>query len=337
MEIPDLSEKLEEYLDSKNTHRAPHKVENIAEINMGWETELYTFESHFAENCTEMKEDLVVRIFSGENSIKKASKEFYLMNKLDNIGYPVPPVYHLETCSDVIGKPFIIMKRIMGKTLDESYRNETPEQLKAGMLRLMELFAKLHRIDASEFKDSEYLISEDSIQYYIDYFKESRDEHAPWMSPVIDWLTENTPNDTAEYQSVIHLDYHGMNVMVDEQDNCFVIDWGSSKVGDSRLDLGWTLLLYNTFGGSMFHTPLIEAYENYGGKTQGLRFFEVMAAARRIMDCVNVLDDKSAGGLRPDVVELMKREKAHFLKVHDFLEDRTGIRLAEFDKILSGF
>jgi len=62
-----------------------------------------------------------------------------------------------------------------------------------------------------------------------------------------------------------------------------------------------------------------------------------MAATRRIMDYVNVMNDKSSRGLRPDIMELMKREKAHFLKIHDFLEERTGIRLAEFDEILADF
>ena len=337
MEITELTKKLETYLNSKNPHQAPHKVENIAEINMGWETELYTFISHHSENDAQVKEDLVVRIFSWENATKKASKEFYLMDKLNSIGYPVPPVYHLEPGSDVIGKSFIIMKRIVGKTLDGSYQNETSERFNEGISRLMELFARLHSIDVSMFKDSEYLNSKDSIQVYIDYFKNSRDEHAPWMTLVIDWLEEKRPSDTSKYQSLCNLDYHGMNVMIDEEDNAFVIDWGSSGVGDSRLDLGWTLLLYNTFGGSMFNEPIIESYKRYGGKTHGLKFFEVMAAARRITDCVNVLDDKSVGGLRPDVVDLMRREKDHYLNVHDFLEDRKGIRIAEFDKILAGF
>ena len=87
----------------------------------------------------------------------------------------------------------------------------------------------------------------------------------------------------------------------------------------------------------MFYEPLIEAYVNKGGRVKGLKFFEVMAAVRRITDLINVLDDNSAGGLRYDIVDLMRKEKEHFLKVHDFLEERNGIRFTELDQLLADF
>ena len=133
------------------------------------------------------------------------------------------------------------------------------------------------------------------------------------------------------------MDYHGMNVMIDQNDRSYVIDWGASRIGDSRLDLGWTILLYNTFGGSMFRAPLIEAYEEKGGKIGSLEFFEVMAATRRIIDLINVTGGSGSVGLKPDVLESMRDSKDHFIKVHDFLEERTGIRLKELDKLLAEF
>ena len=336
MEIPGLAEKLVEYLDSENMHRTNHAVKNISEINMGWETELFTFESAFKEGDAQGHEDLVLRVFSGDNAASKASKEFYLMKRLDEAGYPVPPVYYLETSGDVIGKPFIIMKRIMGKTLDASYQNETEEILREGISRLMSLFADLHRLDPSVFMEVPSLPAFQSIQDIIDYYEKSKTQ-APWMSPLLDWIKANKPSESQEYLSLCHMDYHGMNVMIDEQNQSKVIDWGASMICDSRMDLAWTILLYNTFGGSMFRAPLIETYENLGGKTGSLEFFEVVAATRRIDDFVNVTAGSDSAGLKPDVLDLMKAQKDHFLKVHDFLEERTGFRLSKLDELLASF
>ena len=171
MEIPGLAEKLVEYLDSENEHRTNHTVKNINEINMGWETELFTFESNFQEGDAKGHEDLVLRVFSGDNAATKSSKEFYLMKRLDETGYPVPPVYYLETSGGVIGKPFLIMKRIMGKTLDASFQNETEEGFRDGISRLMSLLADLHSLDTSVFMEVPYLPAFQSIQDIIDYYE----------------------------------------------------------------------------------------------------------------------------------------------------------------------
>ena len=338
MDIQGLSVKLEDYLDSQNNQRTNHSIQNINEINMGWETELFTFQSHYHENDTTVEEARVLRIFSGDGAAKKASKEYYLMKKLHTIGYSVPPVYNLETSSEIIGKPFIIMEQIMGKTLDATYQNESPQGKLKGVSKLVELFVRLHNLDASEFTDIPDLSSSDSIPRYLHYFKSTRDDFAHWMTPVIDWIIENEPNEASLCRSLCHMDYHGMNVMIDENDQPFVIDWGASTLGDYRLDLAWTILLYSTFGGSMFRAPLIESYQNLSGKKiEGLEFFEVVAAARRITDLIRTSVDSNSVGLKPEVLKLMRDSKDHFVKVHGFLEDRTGIRLKELDELLDSF
>ena len=337
MELPNLLKNLEWYLGSLDDKRLNHSVKSISEINMGWETELFTFQHSFTENDAPVTDDLVLRVFSGDGAASKASKEYHLMRKLHNVGYPVPPVYNLETRGKFIGKPFIIMKRIMGKTLDATYNNESTQERREGLSRLMQLFVQLHSLDISEFRDVPNLSFSDSVKIYMNYFTETRDRLAPWMTPVIDWITENMPGEALGYQSLCHMDYHGMNVMIDEDDQPYIIDWGSSRIGDSRLDVAWTILLYCTLGGPMFRAPLIETYENLGGKLERLKYFEVMAAARRITDLIKVTADSDSVGLKPEVLEMMRKSKDHFNKVHGFLEERTGIRLTELDELIASF
>jgi len=335
VELPNLSKNLEEYFYSLNDKRSNHSIKSVSEINVGWETELFTFQHSYTENDAPSTQDLVLRVFSGDVAVSKASKEYHLMKKLHSVGYPVPPVYNLEASGKFIGKPFIAMKRIMGKTLDATYNNVSTQERREGLTRLMQLFVQLHSLDVSEFRDVPNLSFSGSVQTHLNYFTETRDRFAPWMTPVIDWITENKPGEAPGYQSLCHMDYHGMNVMIDEDDQPYVIDWGSSRIGDSRLDVAWTILLYSTFGGSMLRAPLIETYESLGGKLERLEYFEVIAAARRITDLITVTVDSDSLGLKPEVLEMMRKSKDHFNKVHGFLEERTGIRLEELDELIA--
>ena len=330
MKGQELATTLEKYLDNQSGNGTAYRVTDVNEVNMGWETELFMFKTSNSDGAVE---NLVLRVFSGEGDAGKASKEFNLMKKLEKIGYPVPPVYYLELSGDVIGKPFILMRRVMGETLDASSRSDDPEVVKKSLMTLMGLFARLHGLDSSEFKDVPSLRNED-VEYFLGFFRSVRDSYAPWLTPVVEWLEENKPD--AKQRSLCHLDYHGMNVMM-EEDTPYVIDWSASMICDYRQDLAWTLLLYTTFGGAEYHDPLLSMYEGLSGKkVENLEYFEVAAATRRIADMVKTVGGGSVG-LRSDVVELMKQQKEHFVKVHDFLEERTGFRLKEFDTLLSSF
>jgi len=328
-----LAERLVPYLESLYPDRSSLSVTNLDEINMGWETELYTFEVDSTKDGDQIKEHRVLRVFQGESAGRKSAKESSLMRKLGEAGYPVPRVYSHEVSGEVIGKPFILMERIQGTTLDAAYRNETPEELQRGLSRLIRLFVRLHRLDVTPFKDIPDLpCHDDHIQDSLDWYGRTARGQLSWLRPVVDWLTERKPCIDAVPPSLVHMDYHGMNVMLREDGSEAVIDWGASSIGDHRMDLGWTMLLYTTFGGGMFRDPILTEYIHQSGKeAKGIEYFEVMAAARRIIDFATTMEGGvDSAGLKPQVVEIMKESKEHYHRVHDVLTARTGIRLDEF-------
>lgn len=323
-----LKEDIERYLSTETG--ASTSVVELDEINMGWETELFTFKTENIEG----ESDLVLRVFSGKSAGKKASKEFDLMKRLGELGYPVPEVYYLDVGGGVIGKPFIVMERLMGGTLDSHYNSYDEAMIQESINKLMGLLVNLHGFDASLFSGLPHLETV-SIKDQIDDYRRACASKVPWLSSVIDWLEENKPD--KEYLALCHNDFHGMNVMMDTANKAYVIDWGAVRICDPRSDLAWTILLYSTFGGPMFREPIIKTYNRLGGYTDSLKFFEVLAATRRIVDLTSVVSGKGTYGLRPDVLELMKEQRDHFKKVHDYLEEITGIRLTELDKILEEF
>jgi hypothetical protein len=102
------------------------------------------------------------------------------------------------------------------------------------------------------------------------------------------------------------------------------------------MDLGWTMLLYTTFGGEMFRDPILAEYNKHSrGDVKDIEYFEVMAATRRIIDFATTMEgDVDSIGLKPEVIEMMKESKEHYLRVHDVLTARTGIRLEKFAEAL---
>jgi aminoglycoside phosphotransferase (APT) family kinase protein len=207
-----------------------------------------------------------------------------------------------------------------------------------GLDLLFGLFHRLHRLDITEFTDiTGVSYTEDATQTILDYYSSCVEEVLPWIEPVVIWLRENKPENSLEPQSLLHRDYHGMNVMIGEDDKPYVIDWSAAMIGDYRIDLAWTILLGTTFGGEFFRDLIIGKYSELSGQTiEDIEFYEVVAATRRIIDFGKTMTGgSSASGLKPEIVELMKESKEHFQKVHDFLTERTGIRLNEFDLILN--
>jgi aminoglycoside phosphotransferase (APT) family kinase protein len=332
-----LAEQLASYLESLYPERSSISVHGLDEINMGWETELYTFEVDSTKDGEQINEHRVLRVFQGDSAGRKSAKEYHLMRKLGEVGYPVPRVYSHEASGETIGKPFIFMERILGTTLDAAYRSETPGGLQRGLNRLIRLLVWLHRLDVAPFKDvPELPYHGDHIQDSLGWYGRTAREQLSWLRPVVDWLTERKPCIDAVPPSLVHMDYHGMNVMLREDGSEAVIDWGASSIGDYRMDLGWTMLLYTTLRGDMFRDPILAEYtEQSWRRLKDIEYFEVMATARRIIDFAMTMEgDVGSVGLKPEVVEMMKESRNHYQRVHDVLMARTGIRLKKFSEAL---
>ena len=99
----------------------------------------------------------------------------------------------------------------------------------------------------------------------------------------------------------------------------------------------WVNSVIPNNGSSVIGHARIEIYDELGGNVDSLKFFVVLAVTRRITDLASVLYGGGSSGLKPDVLDMMRESREHFHKVHDILEEYTGIRIAELDKILEDF
>ena len=314
-------------------------VTDVEDMTSGWETELYGFTLEYSEERRIVSRRLVARLYPGRHTAGKAEKEFTVMGRLGEAGYPVPEVHEVEVDADILGVPFMIMDRIEGHSMMDDFLGTPKEELGPHLEAFTKLFADLHRVDPAQvfpetprFEDtSSYL--EKVLERTVRGFDETG---PPWLRPVLDWLDEHRHRVSPGRFSVLHRDFHPGNVMVRPDGSHAVIDWGASSLGDPREDIMWTVLLASAFWGRPFGETILGAYQRAAGEGVGdAGFFEVAAIYRRIQDTsISFMRGAEEAGMRAGAVEQMKGSLGHLRSVHDFLKERTGIRLPEFDELL---
>lgn len=335
----EVSEKLAEYYRRVYSDKSGLTVSGAEEISRGWETELYSFKVEYDEGHRRIREERVVRIYPGRGAAQKAEKEYVVMSKLREVGYPVPEVFHIDVEGEVLGRPFIVMERIVGRSLMEDFMGGSKEGLEGALALMIGLFVKLHRIEVKRvFPKTNMRDAAGYIDSRLGWAMIEMEENGvQWIHPVIQWLEERKAGVAPERLVIVHRDFHPMNIMLREDGSPAVIDWGAAGVGDYRDDLAWSVLLAGTFWDFSLKKKILDEYESISGrKVREFEFFEVLAILRRLIDVsVSLIMGAEEMGMRAGAEEMMRESKQHLVKVHDLLKERTGLRLPEFEELLN--
>jgi aminoglycoside phosphotransferase (APT) family kinase protein len=322
------------------------EVHGLARISDGWETDVYSFAVEYGKANSRQREELILRIYPGDDASQKSAREFNAMKQLHSVGYPVPQVLLLEqedaSPNDVsFGKPFVIMERIAGRPMG-TVIDESPLERKLELLTLFcQMFVDLHALDwrpfapdatSGEVPDPAALLGRAVAQGQATLHHFQRHE----FDPVFDWLRERLPGVGFGPPSVTHGDYHPWNVLLREDGAAFVIDWTNVVVADYRADLAWTLLLMSTYGSAEPRQIVLRDYARIAGReVERIELFDVIACLRRLATILIALRSGAGQmGMRPGA-EAMMKDTAHIGSVYALLRERTGIAIAEVERLLS--
>src|SRR3972149_3728243 len=130
----ELQEKLSAYLSLYFPSRRHAKVSGLMRITNGWGTGVFFFKIEREGGGKHLFDDLVLRMYQGDNAETKAAREFNAMAQLHNVGFPVPQVYLLEVDKSILGRSFMIMEKVNGRSMGELI-NES-ESMKGKMVKL---------------------------------------------------------------------------------------------------------------------------------------------------------------------------------------------------------
>ena len=108
--------------------RESAQILDLARISDGWETDVYAFAVEHDQASGREREELILRLYPGDDAVGKSAREFSAMGKLYQLGYPVPRVVRLEQGSALLGKPFVVMEKIDGCLLTCTHSTGGPSR-----------------------------------------------------------------------------------------------------------------------------------------------------------------------------------------------------------------
>ncbi|MFT4416964.1 aminoglycoside phosphotransferase family protein [Fredinandcohnia humi] len=128
-----------------------------------------------------------------------------------------------------------------------------------------------------------------------------------------DWLTPSSQSEeniinridtvvTPSKKSLLHLDFHPLNVLTDGQKITAVIDWANSTVGDNRFDIARTFSILRLEGAKHFENSSTdfaefekgwsEGYKSVSGAISSLEIFYAWAGIRMVRDLAGRRSDE---------------------------------------------
>jgi len=182
-------------------------------------------------------------------SAHAVDREFRVISALQESDVPVPVAHVLCTDEGIIGQMFYVMDYMPGRVLTEREMPGCTPTERAAMFRSMaSVLGALHGVDYRDVglgdfgRPSMYVARQ--VARWSKQYEASKVEDCDAMDNVIEWLTQNDPND--EQAAIVHGDYRPGNVIFNNEnpDVAAVLDWELSTIGHPLADLGYFLMPY---------------------------------------------------------------------------------------------
>ncbi len=149
-----LQSRLQTYYACTFPAKQEIQVSDLINIAAGWESEIYSFTRVYGPTQERRQEELILRIYPGDDAHAKSAREFHGMSQLHKTGYPVPRVLALEReNSPFDSKPFVIMEKIEGQVLWPLLFDSSQEKQQELLTLFCELFVQLHALEWQPFVD----------------------------------------------------------------------------------------------------------------------------------------------------------------------------------------
>lgn len=272
--------------DSLSYATADVSVHGIRRLDKQGRTSLmYSFFGTFASEGYKQTKEFILRVYKEENDAEKGRKEFAILNALKEQNLPVPTAYCFEEHCEVLGKPFMIMERIMAKDASNYLNDE--KNSKIIVKKMAKSLVNIHKVDPKHVENSNVLRQQYELKQQelleARFFINKRSPRFLGFSPphqrrfiaAVKKLTCIVPKKV--YSTLLHLDYEPNHILV-LNGRCIVVDWGEASIGDPAYDVGWTyhkLRLERENAKVDLGEYFVKCYEKYGGqKLVNLQFFK---------------------------------------------------------------
>lgn len=235
------------------TRLAGEGIGEITRVSAGATQEIWRFEARIGGELI----PLILRRAPGGVRVSDTAvgleTEAALIIAVGAKGVPVPPVRHVLTPDDGLGRGFV-MGFVAGETLGGRIaRGEAFKDTRTFLARQCgEILARIHTLDPAAFPGLRRMSPAELLaQYHQTYLASA------WPRPVFElafrWLDQRCPP-PPEHPRLVHGDFRNGNLMVGPEGVRAVLDWEIAHVADPMEDLGWICVGSWRFG--VDHLPV---------------------------------------------------------------------------------
>ncbi|MFD4183914.1 phosphotransferase family protein [Rhodococcus sp. NPDC058514] len=174
-----------------------------------------------------------------------------------------PRVRWVETSSEALGNPFLVMDRVSGAVPVDNppyvfggWLHELDADARARMQAAsVEVLANVHAIENPESAVPSLAVAEgesalrlhfENERSYYEWTRREDGLRIPILEKAFDWLEQNWPEDPSP-DVLCWGDARIGNIMYDGTDAAAVLDWESAVLAPRELDLGWFIFFHRMF------------------------------------------------------------------------------------------
>jgi aminoglycoside phosphotransferase (APT) family kinase protein len=166
--------------------------------------------------------------------------------------------------------------------------------------------------------------------------------HLDQFEPFFAWLEERIEQGATQqlcvtqHLCVMHNDYHPGNLLMKGETNeLVVVDWSFAEVGDYRLDLAWSVMLFAALVGLDYRQPMVRAYAEAAGKpVENFTYFEVLKLTMRMLTIATWLDESVEIPIKKITRAAIRGDyKVHVLNPYRRLKEITGLGLPIIEEL----
>ena len=212
-------------------------------LSGGYSADLYRLRLESAPG--ELSGDLVLRLMRGAED---AAREINAQREVAKLGFPAPAVRFSADSSAGLGRPFMLMDRVEGRTLLDASPIELrrlPSVLGATMRRLHALKPGPIRVALSAAGGANDALGAERV------LAEVREAIAaagsPRLADGVGWLMESRPPHASEV--VCHGDLHPGNLLARQSQLVALLDWELATLAEPEFDVARTFVLLRSAPG----------------------------------------------------------------------------------------
>jgi aminoglycoside phosphotransferase (APT) family kinase protein len=276
----------------------------------------------------------VQRIFRSEVSEKHAEFEYIVQKTLFDNKVSVPQPFLMKFTPNTLERPYFVMEKIEGPQLAEAFEN-LPEQFDNLMFKHLLELHKIHLVDSNLFPQLVSFDIQENPFAPIDYllnrrksFLEQYPEDLKELKPVFEWLEKHKMDNPCKKLVVVHGDYHGFNIIVQENHDLKILDWTGISISDFRRDLAFATTTLSSMFGKDLSSMVSEIYEQISGiKVENLRYFMVLENIFNLIRFYSGINNPTITHENEDTMNFFKTVKTYPLFLVDFIKETCNVYL----------